>query len=144
MADVAEVRASLAQFWGIGPGSNDQLAGIADELRSLESGQVELLGAYIPPGVPGTEIGGRCERLRTVVKGVLAEKAKAAAVVKPEPAAPASPPEPAKPPPVPPKAAPPPPPSGERLSAKSDKEKTTRKKTTTSRDKSTGRFGRKR
>jgi hypothetical protein len=101
MADVADVRASLAQFWGIGPSSNEQLAGIADELRSLEPHQIRLLKAYIPRGVPGTDIGGRCDRLRDLIQGVLAEdpadtKAQLAGMAPPPPPPPLKPPEPPK------------------------------------------------
>ncbi|MHC4592606.1 MAG: hypothetical protein ACYS8L_07935 [Planctomycetota bacterium] len=73
MKDAEAVKAAMAQFWGQGPGSNEQLAAIADQIRELEVGQVQMLGAFVPRGTPGTDIGIRCERLRDVIAGVLAE-----------------------------------------------------------------------
>ena len=73
MKDAEEIKAALAQFWGQGPGSNEQLGGIADLLRELDPAQVRLLGAFVPRGVPGTDIGARCDRLRDVIAGVLSE-----------------------------------------------------------------------
>ncbi len=66
-----DIQALMSDFWGRGPGSREQLDLIAGQMRLLDRPQVELLGAYIPPG-QGL-IGERCERLRGVVRGVLAE-----------------------------------------------------------------------
>jgi hypothetical protein len=78
MKDAGAIKAAMAQFWGQGPGSYDQLAAIADELRELDPAQVRLLGVFVPRGVPGTDIGTRCDRLRDVIAGVCAEQAAAA------------------------------------------------------------------
>lgn len=71
--DPEPVKESMRCFWGIGPGSEAQLAEIADQLRELSPDQLKLLNAFVPRGVPGTDIGTRCERLRDVIAGVLAE-----------------------------------------------------------------------
>ena len=74
MASVDEVRSEMGRFWGEGPGSDAELSALADALRTLEKSQVELLGAMIPHGIPGTPMGTRLGRLHTLVAGILKEK----------------------------------------------------------------------
>jgi len=72
---IEAVRAEMATFWGIGPGSNDQLASLAEHLRELDEDEVEILGAFIPNGAnDGSPIDNRCKRLHLVIQGVLKEK----------------------------------------------------------------------
>lgn len=73
MTEAEEVRQEMAAFWGVGPGSDIQLAQLAGRLRGLERDQVSLIGGLIPRGVSGTPVGMRCERLRDMVSGLLLE-----------------------------------------------------------------------
>ena len=96
VSEAESIRKEMSVFWGQGPGSEAQLGALAARLRALESDQLELLGASIPVGAPGSPVGIRCDRLRTLVAGIHKETPELRQARTPKPVPPPAAPAPPK------------------------------------------------